>query len=251
MVGKYKELRLIAYPSHKREYGNKLLYSILCRSVSTRLAVFLKKLNVSPNQISMVSILSGCIGIYCLFIGQYLTGAILSANSKFLDCIDGEVARLTGTFSKAGGWLEELNSNLQYLFLFPSIGFALYKQGVMGLIWVFFAMIAAGCFVAVRTTYNRTPPMESSGSLLKNIILCQFKHSNELRQKNRLGAFLYYLRYNLIAQNGIMYPALILICVVNPNWLSAYVKYFVFGFSIFFIGTFLGVLIGSRSYYVE
>ena len=245
LLKKYKKIRKIAYPDHKKEYGSKMLYSIFCRSVSTFLAILLIKLNVKPNSVSMVSILSGSVGIYLLFSGLYVPGAILCATSKLLDCVDGEIARITENFSRIGSWLEPLNSNIQYLFVVPSLAFSLYRNMLIGVNTVFLGIIAAGLYVAVRSTYNVRVPQEKDISSMKKAIYCQFKHSNEFRKGHRLGALFYYLRYNLIAQNGIMYPSLILLAYLWPEGLKFYVYYFVAAYFAFFVITFAGVWFGA------
>jgi len=246
MIDRYKKIRDIAYPPHKREYGRKLIFSIFCRSISTLLAILCSKLKLTPNAVSLISIVSGCLGIYLLFSGELIPGAVLSANSKLLDCVDGELARITGKISKIGGWLEPLNSNLQYLFVLPAIACFHLKVGVVTIELVFTAFIASGVFVAVRGIYNTDLSGKQGTSYLKTIILCQFKHNHDLRRENRTGALLYYLRYNLISQNGVMYPMLIILAVYFPAGMIYYVYYFIIVYLIFFFITFTGVWFGKK-----
>jgi phosphatidylglycerophosphate synthase len=242
MIDNYHKLRKIAYPPDKREYGRKLIFSIFCRSVSTILAIFFKKLNFTPNAVSLISIGSSCLGIYLLYNGNLITGALLSANSKLLDCVDGELARITDRVTKIGKWLEPLNSNIQYLFVLPALSFHLLRQEEITVSTVFISFIASGLFVVLRGIYNTDTSNVHADSILKKVILCQFKKNHDLRRENAVGAFFYYLRYNLITQNGIMYPMLILLSLPTPSMTFFYVVYFILAYLIFSFVTILGIL---------
>ena len=243
MFEKYKAIRDIAYPANKREYGGKLLYSLLCRSVSTIIALMCIKIRLSPNSITMISLLCGGSGIYCLLFGDFKTGATLVAVGYFLDYVDGEVARLTNRTSSIGGFLEALNSNMHYLFVVPAVACGLLKSYSISVETLFISFVASGIFVSIRGVYNRSVALAGKESFFTKIIYCQFKKSTAIRQENPLGAFVYYTRYNLLAQNGIMYPALIFISWYKSALLTYYVKYFIVMYGVFSLITFLGVLL--------
>jgi len=240
-VIQYNKIRGDAYPPHKREYGSRLFYSIICRSVSTVVALGCIRLGIRPNTVTILSICSGCAGIFLLYRGCFLAGALLCALCKFLDCVDGEVARATDACSNIGSWLEGLNSDLQYLFALPAVSFALFRLGLISLNLLALSCVSAGLYVAVRGVYNMHKQEGEKLSPFKKLLYCQFKHSSSLRRENPAGAFLYYLRYNLLAQNGIMYPAMIVAAAAGSAALVWYVKYFTIMYLLFFIITAAGL----------
>ncbi len=64
---------------------------------------------LTPNQISLVSLGVGLLGAACFAIGSWpalLAGALLMQASLIIDCVDGEVARFTRSFSQLGAWID-------------------------------------------------------------------------------------------------------------------------------------------------
>src|ERR687886_544707 len=71
---------------------------------------------LTPNQVTVASLVVAVIagGFCCL--GErwgYVVGAVLLQASFGLDCADGQLARLTGTFSDFGGWLDAMVDRLK------------------------------------------------------------------------------------------------------------------------------------------
>jgi phosphatidylglycerophosphate synthase len=237
----YRSVKDIAYPEKKREYGNWLVYSIILRKVSIFITLFFVKTGISPNFVTLLSFSIGLAGMFYLYLGEFVEGAVIVAFWKLFDCVDGEVARISERFSPIGNILEMLNSNSQYLFLVPSVAAGLLRQNYISVEALFLSFIAMGVFVSIRNFYNKKINHNEDVSFWKEVVYCQFKSSGVLRQKNRVGGYIYYFRYNLIAQNGIIYPALIICAFLGVFWLKIFIIAFSILYFVFFLITFLGI----------
>jgi phosphatidylglycerophosphate synthase len=71
---------------------------------------------LTPNQVTMASLAVALLAAACCAVGArwgYVAGAVLLQLSFGLDCADGQLARLTGTFSEFGGWLDAMVDRLK------------------------------------------------------------------------------------------------------------------------------------------
>ena len=71
--------------------------------------------NLTPNQVTTISVAVALLAAGCFAVGErptYVLGAVLLQLSFGLDCADGQLARLTGTFSPLGGWLDAMFDRL-------------------------------------------------------------------------------------------------------------------------------------------
>ena len=125
MVESIKELKKICQKENDNWYGRYFV-----RKISIYITKLLLKTEVTPNQISGLSILIGIIaGIFFVF-GNYwytLVGALLLLLSNIVDCVDGEIARYRKSVSVAGKYIESLNDYIVHPFIFVCISFGLYN----------------------------------------------------------------------------------------------------------------------------
>jgi phosphatidylglycerophosphate synthase len=70
---------------------------------------------ISPNRLTMTAFVLGLAAAGCFGQRWLLAGAILFHVSFVVDCMDGKVARLTGTGSAFGGWLDYVFDRLRVL----------------------------------------------------------------------------------------------------------------------------------------
>jgi len=71
---------------------------------------------LTPNQVTLASLAVAVVSAACCAAGArwgYVAGALLLQVSFGLDCADGQLARLTGTFSEFGGWLDTMADRLK------------------------------------------------------------------------------------------------------------------------------------------
>lgn len=66
------------------------------------LAAFFARAGFSPNQVSALSLVCGCVAAVLYAMGQFFTGSLVLALSAILDLIDGTVARMANRETKFG-----------------------------------------------------------------------------------------------------------------------------------------------------
>jgi phosphatidylglycerophosphate synthase len=99
-----------------------LITLLLTNWISLFLTWLLARTRVTPNQVSIASLASGLLaGIFYAF-GGFLAGSAFLFLSHILDCTDGNLARVTGRFSRVGRWLDMVGDRSGELFLFLGIG---------------------------------------------------------------------------------------------------------------------------------
>lgn len=100
------------------------------RFFSRQLTKFFLKTSLSPNIITLLSLVIGLVSAVYFFQGAYgsnLVGAGLLLLSAWVDCTDGEIARLKFMESKVGGKLDIICDNLVHFAVFFAIGIGLYQ----------------------------------------------------------------------------------------------------------------------------
>lgn len=83
--------------------------TFVLRRASKPVTALALRMGLSPNQISLFSLLVGLSAAACFAVGStpaVVCGALLLQASLIIDCVDGEVARFTRSFSDLGAWLD-------------------------------------------------------------------------------------------------------------------------------------------------
>ncbi len=115
------------------------------RRVSLAITRRLLHTRVTPNQISIASILLGVFSAF-LFLGGsrmlHVAGGLLLILSSIVDGIDGELARLRFQESKWGSWLDFLGDNVVHVSVFLCLGLGCYLRGE-GTVYAVLAFLAA------------------------------------------------------------------------------------------------------------
>lgn len=135
----------------------------------------LKFTPVSPNQVTLVSALVGVAGAVAIALGSYswlVWGAVLYALSNVLDCSDGQLARMTGRFSRYGRIYDGVADYVVGLATFLAIGIGWRPEGSSPLEWwllVFFGGIVSTTYQGmhlnhVRQSYLRAIDHTSGGN---------------------------------------------------------------------------------------
>lgn len=113
-----------------RNTGNALdgyLDRYLNRRLSEPITLLLLKTPLTPNQITLLTLLVGFASALLFFSPNYflgLLGALVFLFSSVLDCCDGAVARLKFMESRLGRWLDDTCDTLVFLALFLAIGWS-------------------------------------------------------------------------------------------------------------------------------
>jgi len=78
------------------------------RPVSIPLAKLLARSPLTPTHVTFISAALSFGGGIAFGFRQYLLGALLTLLGSITDCVDGDLARVTGRASKAGGYLDHV-----------------------------------------------------------------------------------------------------------------------------------------------
>ncbi len=179
MVESIKELKKICQKENDNWYGRYFV-----RKISIYITKLLLKTEVTPNQISGLSILIGIIaGIFFVF-GNYwytLVGALLLLLSNIVDCVDGEIARYRKSTSIAGKYIESLNDYIVHPFIFVCISFGLYNifhnvfifvLGFLIVLFSYWGAVAPALVYETLTTQTSNPKekvKEQASKIKENI----------------------------------------------------------------------------------
>ncbi|MFZ4457245.1 MAG: CDP-alcohol phosphatidyltransferase family protein [Bacteroidales bacterium] len=102
------------------------------RPIAFRIALLLRHTSVTPNMVTLLSIIVGVTaGIHFYFNDwqSNLIGVFLLIFANTLDCVDGQLARLTGIKSKIGRILDGFAGDLWFISIYLSISFRLMNEG--------------------------------------------------------------------------------------------------------------------------
>lgn len=100
---------------------------------------------VTPNMVTIVSIFVGVAGGICFYPGALkwdLAGAGLLIIANLLDCVDGQLARITGIKSTLGRILDGVAGNLWFIAIYFALCFRMLNDGIP--LWIFLAGGLAG-----------------------------------------------------------------------------------------------------------
>jgi len=87
---------------------------------------------LTPNQVTAASLAIAVLAAGCFAAGlrpTYVAGAILLQLAFGLDCADGQLARLTGTFSALGGWLDAMFDRLKEYAVYAGLAVGAARSG--------------------------------------------------------------------------------------------------------------------------
>ena len=118
MIKLYKE-------SLKRVESEEVLDLLIFRLLGFFIALLLRKTSVTPNNVTILSMILGLFSGYFLYIRDYITGAILIFLANLLDCVDGQLARLKKQFSPVGRILDGFADYVTYVSSYVGLAFGL------------------------------------------------------------------------------------------------------------------------------
>jgi CDP-L-myo-inositol myo-inositolphosphotransferase len=80
------------------------------RKISTRITGLILKYDIplTPNQATLISLLTALITAYIIYLGQPIVGGIMIEVSSIIDGVDGELARAKHLGSRLGGFLDAM-----------------------------------------------------------------------------------------------------------------------------------------------
>ncbi|MDR0796142.1 MAG: CDP-alcohol phosphatidyltransferase family protein [Tannerella sp.] len=115
------------------------------RPIGYQIARFLKHTPITPNMVTIFSIFVGA-GTGFMFYFDNLTyniiGILLLTLANILDCVDGQLARMTGIKSRIGRILDGFAGEIWFLLIY--IGLALRLTDTYGTAWFFVPAVISG-----------------------------------------------------------------------------------------------------------
>jgi phosphatidylglycerophosphate synthase len=118
---------------------------------------------ITPNQVTVVSMLIGLVSAYCFAAGHHaagILGALLLQLSALVDCVDGDLARIAFKESPLGKWLDIVLDQVVHVAVFAGIAVGLSRQGTEAPVWWLGASAVAGALISF--------PVVVRGRLLAN-----------------------------------------------------------------------------------
>ena len=97
----------------------------VCRPPAAVLVYFLRRTPVTPNQVTFLSLLVSLLSCAALLFWRHPTGLLLAAvliyGAFVLDCVDGQLARITGKTSAVGSYLDFLADEIKAVTLIAAV----------------------------------------------------------------------------------------------------------------------------------
>ena len=193
----------------------------ITRFFSRQLTRFFLKTPLSPNMITILSLFIGLISAKFFLQGTHensIIGAGLLLLSAWIDCTDGEVARLKFSESKIGGILDIICDNLVHFAVFFAIGMGLYQSTGNNIFIIFGALAVFGSLVSFLILSSSI--IDKKEKVSANTIHLNKKNTLTDNMANR--DFIYFLFFmSLIGRVDIF----ICITAFGSNIFAAYLAY--------------------------
>ena len=122
--------------------------------VSSSLGKYLGWVPLSPNQITVLSVLCAIFGFALFYFGNYWYGFGAFILAFVLDAVDGAVARARGETSKIGGFLDGISDRMVEYFLLLSLLFVpLGMPFLPDTVWIISILFFGTCMTAFVKAY--------------------------------------------------------------------------------------------------
>ena len=122
-----------------------LVDRIFYRPIGFQIALALRGTGITPNMVTVVSIFVGAAAGFLFYrpgLQYALYGILFLVLANILDCVDGQLARLTGIKSKIGRILDGFAGDIWFTCIY--VGFALRLANEYGTYWFFVPAFASG-----------------------------------------------------------------------------------------------------------
>lgn len=179
---------------------------IFYRPIGFRIARLLRGTGITPNMVTIVSIFVGAaVGFmfYHADLAYTIAGILLLVFANILDCVDGQLARLTGIKSAIGRILDGFAGDIWFASIY--IGFALRLSHEYGTYWFFALAVLSGLSHLVQaniTDYYKTLHLyfisKDKGAEFQSLEQVEQKHKQMKYGINK--AFYYLYRWYTLLQ---------------------------------------------------
>jgi phosphatidylglycerophosphate synthase len=146
---------------------------IFNRPCGRPLSKLLVQTPISPNAVSVASILVGVGAACCFGQGQYILavlGAILFQLSAILDCVDGDLARVLFKESWLGKWLDLAGDQVVHAAVFTGVAVGVYRSGAGAEVLWLGASAVVGALISFAVVVRGMRTRASGGARLQRLI---------------------------------------------------------------------------------
>ncbi len=147
--------------------NDSLMDRMITRLVSRQLTRLFLGSSITPNQITLLSLLFGLASGACFYSGSYrlgLAGAGLLVISAWIDCTDGEIARLKFLESKLGKQLDIYSDNIVHVTIFFAIGMGATQATGQKLYLLFGGLAVLGTLISFTLLNTSIMDKKSAGA---------------------------------------------------------------------------------------
>lgn len=172
---------------------------IFYRPIGFRIARLLRGTGVTPNMITVISIFVGAAAGFMFYrddLPHAVYGILFLILANILDCVDGQLARLTGIKSAIGRILDGFAGDIWFASIY--IGFALRLSHIYDTYWFFALAVLSGMSHLVQaniTDYYKTLHLyfisKDKGTEFQSLEQVEAKHKEMKYGINKFFYFLY------------------------------------------------------------
>jgi len=186
------------------------------RRLAKPIVYALKNSPITPNQVSIISILVGFVGVYYLFIGRYQTdllGILILHFAAILDCVDGDLARTRGINSKLVGKFADYIKVIILDPLIPiGIGIGLVNNGYS--LWWFISIVIVSFWkIAPQFAREHVVVRSLSNSKIDSInkeLFLDPQQKMRKKQRSLIGWIIFLIKSIIGLPNALLNTVLIL-----------------------------------------
>tara|TARA_B100001113_G_C20929722_1_gene543836 strand:+ start:58 stop:801 length:744 start_codon:yes stop_codon:yes gene_type:complete len=224
------------YPKNKVNRNHLRLWRWL---IIGRLGFYLSwiasRLNLTANNITILSFILGLFGIYMLLLGQLFVGLLLINLWYLFDCADGNLARYYKLKSKKGKFLDEALGEIVLIFMWFSIGVGLYRNPDLSITFfnslnrvdlLIFSAFSCICITLKNCISFRFTNIYNEGKLDEKIV-------NKDKKVNFLYKYSKYTWISIISFGGLQSPLLLLFSYFDYLGLLVLFYSFLYGIHLF------------------
>jgi len=124
-----EEIRERVRKAVKAEDG--IIATLISSKFSALLLRVIGPTSITPNQVSVFSLVLSIAAAYLLYLGEYwalVAGAMMIQVHFIFDCLDGELARFQQRTSIYGGWLDQMIDRISEFLFVMGLTWGLYRQ---------------------------------------------------------------------------------------------------------------------------
>ena len=165
---------------------SEVVNSVLYRPLGFPLVLLGKKLKLSPNFFTTLSIISMLFSAYFFSQSSIYLAAILLFVKQILDCVDGSLARLTNQFSKFGGLYDFVGDVIGFITVSLCMAFSISKLENNSIYYLYYILMAISVaigelmFTTAKSQYLKTlsgkkDPVEKSSQKSSSKLIVFFK----------------------------------------------------------------------------